>query len=200
TSEARVLVDPGNYSSDWHQLTDLAAVLITHQHHDHIDVPNLVPVLEANPTARVIAEPAVVDMLGDRAVEKAVVGERAEIGDLGVEVVGGEHEVIHDSIPRIGNVGYVLQEGDGARIFHPGDSYATAPAAIDVLALPIAAPWANVAMTVDFANAVEPGRIIPIHDATLSQAGRPTYLRMCRTIIEDSIVLDDPAIGDPYRV
>ncbi|HEY6683652.1 MAG TPA: MBL fold metallo-hydrolase, partial [Propionibacteriaceae bacterium] len=37
TDGARILIDPGNFSDAWHSLTDLDAVLVTHQHPDHID-------------------------------------------------------------------------------------------------------------------------------------------------------------------
>jgi L-ascorbate metabolism protein UlaG (beta-lactamase superfamily) len=139
-------------------------------------------------------------MLGDRETETAMVGDKTTIGDLEIEVVGGQHAVIHDRIPRIGNVGYVITEDGGPTIFHPGDSYATVPSGIDVLALPLNAPWATVAMTVDFANAVRAALMIPIHDANLGDKGRPTYLRISRGLLDAEIVLEDPALGEPHRL
>jgi len=196
----RILIDPGHYSSSWHGLTGLDAVLITHQHSDHVDVSNMGTVITANPDARLIVEQQVVEMLADHSPEPAVVGDHLELGEISVEVVGGEHAVIHDRIPRVGNVGYIVREKEGVSLFHPGDSYTTAPSSIDVLALPLAAPWARLAMTIDFANAVKPGRVFPIHDAALTEAGRPTYLRMSREVIDGSIVIDDPALGDAYTL
>jgi L-ascorbate metabolism protein UlaG (beta-lactamase superfamily) len=200
TSTTRVLIDPGTFSTDWHVLTDLDAVLVTHQHGDHIDVTNIGGLLDTNRQARVIVEPAVTGMLGDHETEPAAVGDVTKIGDLSVEVVGGQHAVIHESIPRIGNVGYVLATTGGPRLFHPGDSYGTTPEGIDVLALPLTAPWAKVGETIDFANAIRPARMIPIHDAIVSAAGRPIYMRMCSGQIDESITLDDPAVGKPYQV
>ena len=40
--DVRVLIDPGSFSDQWHGLTGLDAVLITHQHPDHVD-PQQVP-------------------------------------------------------------------------------------------------------------------------------------------------------------
>jgi L-ascorbate metabolism protein UlaG (beta-lactamase superfamily) len=197
TDKARLLIDPGGYSTDWHSLTDLDAVLVTHQHADHIDVDNIGGVLDANSTARVVVEPSVVQMLGDRSPDTAMVGDHLEVGDLRVEVVGGQHAVIHDRIPRVGNVGFVFRRRGGPTLFHPGDSYATAPSDIDILALPLTAPWARVSMTIDFANAVRPKVVIPIHDAIVSGVGRATYIRMCRAVIDESITIEDV---DEYRV
>ena len=57
----RVLVDPGIFTNSWRELTDLDAILITHQHPDHADVDNLPGLVAANPQARLVTETAVAD-------------------------------------------------------------------------------------------------------------------------------------------
>lgn len=196
----RILIDPGTFSTTWHGLTDLDAILLTHQHPDHFDGHNVAPVVDANPEARLIVEPAVAKMLPEQTPHAAIVGEVVDLGSVTVEIVGGEHAVVHDRIPAVGNVGYVIRESGGPALFHPGDSYDVTPSGIDLLALPLVAPWAKTAMTIDFANAVRPERAIPIHDVFLNDTGRSTWMRICRGVIDEAIAIDDPALGDRYTV
>jgi L-ascorbate metabolism protein UlaG (beta-lactamase superfamily) len=200
SSSVRVLVDPGIFSTSWRELEDLDAVLITHQHPDHADVGNIPALMAANSQARLIAEAAVAGMLSDLSPGAAVVGETIDLGDVSIELVGGQHAIVHPRIPRVGNVGYLFREKGGPSLFHPGDCYDVTPTGIDLLALPLVAPWASAATTIDFANAVSPGRAIPIHDAFLGDTGKATWMRICGEVIDDAITIDDPVAGEPYTL
>src|SRR5689334_19947363 len=57
SDDVRVLVDPGTFSRGFEQLTDLDAIVVTHQHPDHVDVERLPQLLEANDAALLLAEP-----------------------------------------------------------------------------------------------------------------------------------------------
>jgi L-ascorbate metabolism protein UlaG (beta-lactamase superfamily) len=200
SGSTRILVDPGIFSSSWQDLTDLDAVLITHQHPDHFDAQHIPALSAANPKARVVAEPAVAGMISELSPETARVGDILDMSEISVEMLGGEHALLHPRIPRVGNVGYLFREKDGSSLFHPGDSYAVTPSGIDLLALPLVAPWASAATTIDFANGVAPEKAIPIHDAFLGDTGKATWLRICGEAIDDTITIDDPGTGEPYTL
>jgi L-ascorbate metabolism protein UlaG (beta-lactamase superfamily) len=172
TGAARLLFDPGSFSKGFEELTGLDAILITHQHQDHLDVNRLPALVEANPRATLVADPASAEQEIAKlalAVTTARPGDALEVGGAVVNVVGGDHAVIHRDFAVPPNMGYVVDHG---AFYHPGDSLFVPEQKIDVLGLPQAAPWLHLGEAIDFQRAVAPRVSVPIHDAILSDAGK----------------------------
>lgn len=163
---ASVLLDPGAFSSGFESLTGLTAVLITHQHFDHVDADKLSTLLTANPGATVYADAQTAAALGGKGIEVTTV-QAADEFDVGVpvSVYGARHAVIHKDIPVISNVAYLI---DG-RLLHPGDSFTEIDRPVEILALPVSAPWMAVKEAVEYVRSVSPSYVVPIHEQVLAR-------------------------------
>ena len=170
--DGQVLIDPGTFSSGFEQLTGLTAVLITHQHADHVDLDRLPALLAANPQAAVYSDTATAEQLQGLGIRATAVraGDTFDVGTP-VSVHGQEHAVIHRDIPVIPNAEYLV----GGRLLHPGDALHVPGIEVEILALPTMAPWMALKEAVDFYRAVGAAQALPIHDAIPRPQALPMY-------------------------
>lgn len=182
--DGRVLVIDAGTFSDLTVLDAAQSVLVTHEHPDHVAVPAVVSSM-ARADLEVWAPQVVVDQLvaaGAPAERVHVVAEAQSFEASGFEVlpVGNRHAQIHAEIPAPVNHAYLV---DGVA-FHPGNSFTTAPEGtrLEVLFLPVSAPWLKLAELIDYLRAVSPALAVPIHDAILSDAGRALVDRLLGTL------------------
>ena len=199
TGGQRILIDPGSYSPGIVDLTGLDVVLVTHQHMDHVDLQRLPAVLEVNPQARLYAEPQAAGLIREAGVacEHTVSGEPLTFGPVQVLPVGDMHALINEALPRIGNLGVVVRAEGEPTLFHPGDAYDAEPGQIDILALPLNAPWSACRDTVAFARRISPRVVVPIHDALLSAIGRQLYLSQVQSFGPEGMEVRDLSDGIP---
>ncbi|WP_346959640.1 MBL fold metallo-hydrolase [uncultured Arthrobacter sp.] len=174
--EGRVLVlDPGTFSETDQALAGASAVLITHEHPDHIDVDVVTEALLANAELQLFAPDGVATQLRGKApaaedrIHTVAAGSTFEAAGFAIRSYGGQHALIHPQIPVVANVGFLID----SNVYHPGDSFAI-PDGIEVqtLLVPIHAPWNKVGEVVDFVIGVRAPLAFPIHDALLNDTGR----------------------------
>lgn len=172
-AEKRIVIDPGAFSSaEVFAVHSIDAIVVTHQHADHIDESRIDSLLATNPQAIRLAPPDTAHRLGWNVHNE---GDVTPLGPVTMTAVGREHAVIYPEIDRVNNVGVVITAPGEPTLFHPGDSYGSIPQSVDVLALPLSAPWTKVAETIDFARVVAPRSLFPIHDATISDPAYDIY-------------------------
>ncbi|MHB6910537.1 MBL fold metallo-hydrolase [Streptomyces sp. DB-54] len=169
-----LVIDPGVFSEE-DAAIGADAILVTHEHPDHFDEGRLRRAMEADPATEIWTLAGVADQISAAfpgRVHTVGEGDAFTAAGFDVEVHGQLHAVIHPDIPRITNVGFLL---DGT-VFHPGDAL-TVPEGrtVDTLLLPVHAPWSKVAEIIDYVRAVAPRRAVDIHDSLLADHARPVY-------------------------
>jgi L-ascorbate metabolism protein UlaG (beta-lactamase superfamily) len=172
SDDAALVVDPGGFS-ERAALTGADAVLITHEHFDHLDVDALSDALAQQPGMRIYAHADVLPKLAAFAdvAEAVAAGQTFQAAGFTVRAYGGQHAIIYPEIPRIANLGLLIEDG-ATSVYTPGDSF-TVPqgAQVETLFVPLNAPWMKLAEAIDFVRAVRPRRAYALHDALLNENG-----------------------------
>lgn len=165
-----LVIDPGSFSTPVQALDGAHGVLITHEHADHIDVDVVRAAARLDTDLRIWAPSSVAGMLDDLGDRVTAVAADTEFDAVGFQVhsFGGQHALIHTSMPLVANVGYLVEED----LYHPGDSFSVPNTEVKNLLVPIHAPWSKIAEVIDFVIAVRAPHAFQIHDGLLNDIGR----------------------------
>lgn len=179
-----LVVDPGDFTTDFVQPAQVVAVVITHEHPDHLGESLLQKIVSSNPGVIVIGHPDVVSHVKMTPVREVKQGDTISVGPFNLEFFGGKHAVIHQDIPVIANLGVMINE----KLYYPGDSFTLPEKPVEVLAIPASAPWMKISEAMDFLAAVKPKIAFPTHDAILSDVGKNLADRMLGVVAEKASV------------
>jgi L-ascorbate metabolism protein UlaG (beta-lactamase superfamily) len=181
---AVLVIDPGVWSDAADTLNGASAVLITHEHPDHLDADALRAALDGQPGLELWTNATVAAQFGDFGARVHAVdhGDTFTTAGFDVHVYGHDHAQIHRDIPIVVNTGFAV----AGEVFHPGDSLTVHEDRVPTLLLPLAAPWLKAGEMIDYAREVAPQRAYAIHDAILNANGLGLMERMMQLAAQPS--------------
>src|SRR5438874_8775210 len=152
---ARVVIDPGALTEAG-ALAGANAVLVTHEHFDHLDARRLRAAMTADPGLELWSNASVAAQFGDFGSRVHAVGhgDTFTAAGLDVHVYGSEHALLHQDVPLVANTGFLV----GGEVFHPGDALTVPEEPVPTLLLPGNAPWLKAGEMIDYGRAVAPRR------------------------------------------
>jgi L-ascorbate metabolism protein UlaG (beta-lactamase superfamily) len=165
---ATLLIDPGVWSGA-DPLAGASAVLITHEHMDHLDPALVHAALDADSGLELWTTGSVAAQFASFGGRVHAVGDGDAFCAVGFEihVHGQQHAPVHPDLPVVANVGFMV---DG-KVFHPGDAFTIPQEKVPTLLLPISAPWLKAVDMIEYARAVGPEVSYAIHDEMLNANG-----------------------------
>jgi L-ascorbate metabolism protein UlaG (beta-lactamase superfamily) len=178
----KIMTDPGGWTIKQIDERNIDLILITHEHGDHLHVESLKKVLENNPGSKVVTNTAVKNILvkeniwqdngnfmvlENGSLEESLGAEFESIKKLGIGLFAKTcpHADIYDDIVPVQNTGYMVND----KLFYPGDAYLFIEKPVEILALPVAGPWAKIREVIEYAKKVKPKVAFPVHDGLIKE-------------------------------
>lgn len=194
TADDTTLIDPGIMSRESVLAAappDLHAIVITHDHPDHMDVELIKKLVgQYGPETQVIAPASAAQQLQENGID--TVSEPTEY--LSFFESPHEHGEPVFSTPEQRGIHY------RGKLTHPGDSHSFEETK-DVLALPVTAPWGATVTAVNLAIRLKPKYVIPIHDWHWSDEARDLmYENLRKLLARDGIEFVMVKNGEPFEL
>ncbi len=163
-----LVIDPGTLT-EYDALDGADAVLITHEHPDHLDGGRLEAAVQDNPLLEIWTNRSVAEQLEGLGGHVHTVGKGDAFSAAGFEIgiYGEQHAPVHPDFPVVANIGFFV---DG-ELFHPGDAFTVPDMAVGTLLVPTNAPWMKAAEMIDYLRDLRPARAYSVHDGMLNEYG-----------------------------
>ena len=195
----KLVIDPGSFvQTKLNSLKDVVGIVITHVHGDHLDKDHIKEIFDNNPDIPIFATQEVADEIKDFKVTVVTGGDTGDCGPFKLRFFGGQHAIIHSSLPTNQNVGVLVNDS----FYYPGDSF-TIPdgAKVQTLAIPTSAPWLKMGEVIDFLLAIKPSKVFPTHNGLNSELAEGMFDSRLGTIAKDQNAdYHYLAIGDSIEV
>ena len=195
----RILTDPGAWTTAQNQITNIDLILITHEHQDHLHIESLEAILKNNPNVKIITNTAVSKILAEKNIVSEILeqGQNSTYEEILLEGFGNEHEEIYEQLGMVQNTGYFIDN----ILFYPGDAFTDPGKPVEILALPIVAPWMNFRTSMHYALKFKPKTAFPVHDGMLV-AGRsgPIYFLPSKIFETEKIKFIPLKEGESFEV
>jgi L-ascorbate metabolism protein UlaG (beta-lactamase superfamily) len=189
----KIITDPGNFTIQQNTLTGIHILLITHEHQDHFHTESVASIVKNNPDIEIVTNKAVAALIAKEGITAKVTtvedGESATLHGILIEGFGHDHAPIYGDMGKVENTGYMV----AGKFYFPGDNFHAPGKAIEVLALPVAAPWMKISECVDFALKVKAKKAFGVHDGMIVPSFRPFVAMLLKNFVPD---MEYTAIAD----
>lgn len=173
-----LVIDPGKFSHAFEPSDTIDCVIITHVHSDHFDVNILNSIKTLNPDVMICSTAQVAEQAQELGIEVVDANRSCTHGPFHASFYGGQHELYEG----FSNIGVLVNDV----FYYPGDSYTQPGKAVKILGAPASAPWLRVTEASQFIKDCSADRVIPMHNALLSDEGKEVHYRILSAAAKES--------------
>lgn len=173
SESTQIIIDPGELTELPENLTGISAVVITHEHFDHVSVLNVSKIVEQNPQVVVYGVASALAVLQEVSMQKVIVNEDTEVsvgGTIPMLLNITDHAVVHESSP-CKNLTVTISD----EFYYPGDCLVPPKTPVRTTAVPLCAPWLKLEDIFRFADGLLSKQVFPSHNGMLNDAGHETF-------------------------